>query len=189
MHSDHWLSLDIQDDCILEHHQKLPLETMPYIWIRNETALQSLLDWLTVVVFPWPESKAYFLPREFGVSGVTFMDDASAIGYLLNEKTSEWVSGLYLGDSNSGTDNPKEKLIKVIYIWLCNELYIRCTSSNASLITQPILRPAWISQGHYNWGKLRGQNSLYSVLLGATWRRTEDSLWKLSKNPQFQMSW
>lgn len=59
------------------------------MWITKETVLQSLLDLLTIAVSPWPESKAHFLSREFGASGVTFMDDASAIGYLLNEETSE----------------------------------------------------------------------------------------------------
>ena len=58
-------------------------------WVRNETKLPNLLDFLTVAVSPWPESKAYFLLREFGASGVTFMDDARAVRYLLNKQTSE----------------------------------------------------------------------------------------------------
>lgn len=73
----------------LEHHQKLPIGTTPHVWVRNETKLPNLLDFLTVAVSPWPESKAYFLLREFGASGVTFMDDARAVRYLLNKQTSE----------------------------------------------------------------------------------------------------
>lgn len=66
------------------HHQ-----TMPYVWVTNETVLQSLLDLLTPAVSLWPESKAYFLPREFGASGVTLVDGTSAGRYLLNEQMSE----------------------------------------------------------------------------------------------------
>ena len=41
-HCDGWLPVGVQAMCILEHHQKLPLQARPRLQVTNGTAVQSL---------------------------------------------------------------------------------------------------------------------------------------------------